>query len=87
MHMHFLFIKSKAADPPSLIESSPWRLLSGAQVSSKKQHVHMNATNGHMFEGVDPRPVPLHTPPYVTDGQQIILVKLWDQKKKIWDYF
>lgn len=39
-----------------LIESSPWRLLSGAQVSSKKQHVHMNATNGHMFEGVDPQP-------------------------------
>lgn len=63
MHMHFLFIKSKAADPPSLIESSPWRLLSGAQVSSKKQHVHMNATNGHMFEGVDPRPVPPPHPP------------------------
>lgn len=41
----------------SLIESSPWRLLSGAQVSSKKQHVHMNATNDHMFEGVDPQPV------------------------------
>lgn len=40
-----------------LIESSPWRLLSGAQVSSKKQHVHMNATNDHMFEGVDPQPV------------------------------
>lgn len=39
----------------SLIESSPWRLLSGAQVSSKKQHVHMNATNDHMFEGVDPQ--------------------------------
>lgn len=64
MHMHFLFIKSKAADPPSLIESSPWRLLSGAQVSSKKQHVHMNATNGHMFEGVDPRPVPPPHPPW-----------------------
>lgn len=41
----------------SLIESSPWRLLSGAQVSSKKQHVHMNATNDHMLEGVDPQPV------------------------------
>lgn len=41
----------------SLIESSPWRLLSGAQVSSKKEHVHMNATNDHMFEGVDPQPV------------------------------
>lgn len=62
MHMHFLFIKSKAADPPALIESSPWRLLSGAQVSSKKQHVHMNAPNGHMFEGVDPHPVPINAP-------------------------
>lgn len=40
----------------SLIESSPWRLLSGAQVSPKKQHVHTNATNDHMFEGVDPQP-------------------------------
>lgn len=35
----------------SLIESSPWRLLSGAQVSPKKQHVHMNAANDHMFWG------------------------------------
>lgn len=42
----------------SLIESSPWCLLSGAQVSSKKQRVYMNATNDHMFEGVDPQPVP-----------------------------
>lgn len=41
----------------SLIKSSPWRLLSGAQVSSKKQHVHMNATNDHMLKGVDPQPV------------------------------
>lgn len=38
----------------SLIESSPWRLLSGAQVSAKKQQVHMNASNDHMFAGVDP---------------------------------
>lgn len=42
----------------------------------------MNATNGHMFEGVDPRPAPPPHPLYVTDGQQIILVRLWDQKKK-----
>lgn len=38
-----------------LIESSPWRLLSGAQVSSKKPSVCMNAANDHMSEGVDPQ--------------------------------
>lgn len=58
----------------SLIKSSPWRLLSGAQVSSKKQHVHMNATNDHMLKGVDPQPVSCD--PFLR-MIQIILARLW----------
>lgn len=46
----------------SLIESSPWCLSSGAQVSPKKQHVHVNVSNDHMFQGVDPQPVCMWSP-------------------------
>lgn len=63
-----------------LIESSPWRLLSGAQVSSKKPSVCMNAANDHMSEGVDPQ-ADSCDPPHEKESQQILQImvhKRWE---------
>lgn len=53
MHMHFLFIKLKAAHRLTNRKQPMTPFKWGSSVS-KKQQVHMNATNDHMFAGVDP---------------------------------